>query len=164
MSQPPVILVTGASRGLGESIASYLLQPSAQSQPQSGREARTKARLFLTSRSAAPLESLKSSHPEGTIECLARDMGAPGAAAEIAAAVLAAYGRLDAIVVNHGVLDPVARLADTEVGEWRRAFDVNFFGVVDLVRPPFLPTNAEGQEKHGKKGKEREERRKKERK
>lgn len=37
------------------------------------------------------------------------------------------------MIVNHGVLDPVARIADADVDAWRSAFDVGFFGVVALV-------------------------------
>ena len=54
------------------------------------------------------------------------------------------YKRLDGIVVNHAVLDPVERIAGEEVkengvdgldglDEWRRAWEVNFFSVVALV-------------------------------
>lgn len=61
------------------------------------------------------------------------------------------YGRLDGVVVNHGVLNPVERVAGEgeggdegekqgkgkEVGdgleEWRRAWEVNFFSVIGLV-------------------------------
>jgi len=32
------------------------------------------------------------------------------------------------------VLEPVQRVADADIKEWRRAFDVNFFAAVALVR------------------------------
>jgi len=53
------------------------------------------------------------------------------------------YGRLDGLVVNHAVLDPVERIVPPEVEEedilggvnrWKQAFDVNFFSVVGLLK------------------------------
>jgi len=44
------------------------------------------------------------------------------------------WGRLDALIVNHGTLDPVKKVADSSPEEWRSAFDVNVFSAVGLVR------------------------------
>lgn len=43
------------------------------------------------------------------------------------------WGRLDALIVNHGALDPVKKVGEATVEEWRRAFDGNVFGGVALV-------------------------------
>jgi NAD(P)-dependent dehydrogenase (short-subunit alcohol dehydrogenase family) len=44
------------------------------------------------------------------------------------------WGRLDSLVLNHGVLDAVKRVEDLEIEAWRKTFDVNFFSVVGLVK------------------------------
>lgn len=44
------------------------------------------------------------------------------------------YGQLDGVVVNHGIIEPVTRVGDSEVEEWRKNFDVNFFSAVAIVR------------------------------
>ena len=43
------------------------------------------------------------------------------------------WGRLDSLIVNHGSLDPVKKIADATPEEWRTAFDVNVFSAVGLV-------------------------------
>jgi NAD(P)-dependent dehydrogenase (short-subunit alcohol dehydrogenase family) len=35
--------------------------------------------------------------------------------------------------VNHGSLDPVKKIADSSVEEWRKGFDVNVFSAIGLV-------------------------------
>lgn len=44
-----------------------------------------------------------------------------------------ALGKIDGIVINHGVLTPLARLADADVEEWRRCYDINVLSAVGLV-------------------------------
>ncbi|KAF2828351.1 NAD(P)-binding protein [Ophiobolus disseminans] len=44
------------------------------------------------------------------------------------------WGRLDAVVLNHGTLEPVKKVADSTPGEWREAFGVNVFGAVGLIQ------------------------------
>lgn len=44
------------------------------------------------------------------------------------------WGRLDAVVLNHGMLEPVARVSDASVDKWRKGFEVNVFSAVELVR------------------------------
>ena len=49
------------------------------------------------------------------------------------------YGRLDGLVINHAVLDPVERICEgsgdigVELDGWRKGFEVNFFSAVGLV-------------------------------
>lgn len=45
------------------------------------------------------------------------------------------FGRLDGMVINHGALSPMTRLADASVEEWKRLYDVNFFSALALVSP-----------------------------
>jgi NAD(P)-dependent dehydrogenase (short-subunit alcohol dehydrogenase family) len=43
------------------------------------------------------------------------------------------WGRLDGLIVNHGSLEPVAKIADVGVEEWRKGFDGNVFSALALV-------------------------------
>lgn len=43
------------------------------------------------------------------------------------------FGRIDGIVINHGVLMPIARIEDASIEEWKRLFDANFFSAVAIV-------------------------------
>ena len=45
------------------------------------------------------------------------------------------WGRLDGVVINHGALSPMARLADASIEEWKTLYDVNFFSALALVSP-----------------------------
>jgi NADP-dependent 3-hydroxy acid dehydrogenase YdfG len=43
------------------------------------------------------------------------------------------WGRLDSLIINHGTLDPVKKVADSSAEEWRKGFDVNVFSAVGMV-------------------------------
>ncbi|KAH8154308.1 uncharacterized protein LAJ45_02076 [Morchella importuna] len=118
-SSTPVILLTGASRGVGLAIAQHLLKHS--------------ARLFLVARTAGPLEALKAEFPS-QVDYLSGDLADTSVCRAAVVQAVATYGRLDGVIVNHGVLEPVARVADADIDAWKAAFDVGFFGVVALVK------------------------------
>lgn len=44
------------------------------------------------------------------------------------------------MVLNHGMLNPVTRLADADAAQWRDNFNVNFFSCVSFVKAaiPYL--------------------------
>jgi len=117
-----VIVITGASRGIGLAIAKFL---SASSSPT--------YKLFLVARSLAPLEALRDQAPD-SVEVASVDMGEVGAGKEVIEEALKRFGRLDSLVINHGVLDPVKKVADGSIEEWKIAFDINFFSAVEMVR------------------------------
>jgi NAD(P)-dependent dehydrogenase (short-subunit alcohol dehydrogenase family) len=46
---------------------------------------------------------------------------------------LKSFSRIDGLILNHGTLSPVKRVADSTPEEWRSAFDVNFFSALPFV-------------------------------
>jgi NAD(P)-dependent dehydrogenase (short-subunit alcohol dehydrogenase family) len=66
---------------------------------------------------------------------LGKDFGLGKKAVELA---VGRWGRLDALVVNHGGLDPVKKVADSSAQEWRESFDGNVFSAVGLVSLHFF--------------------------
>ncbi|RDL40848.1 NAD(P)-binding Rossmann-fold containing protein [Venustampulla echinocandica] len=119
MSQSKVIIVTGASRGIGLAIANYLLHAS--------------HKLVLVARSAEPLEKLKSEYP-GQVEVVAADLADFSVGNKVVDAGLKAFSRIDGLILNHGTLSPVKRIADSTPEEWRSAFDVNFFSNLAFIK------------------------------
>ncbi|KAI5848158.1 hypothetical protein BZA05DRAFT_446865 [Tricharina praecox] len=113
MSTEPVILLTGASRGLGLAIACHLLT-------------HTTANLHLISRSAIPLVSPRISV---SLLDLSLDTSAPLAIATC----LSVWGRLDSLILNHGLLSPVTPLSFATASAWRAAFNTNLFSHVGLL-------------------------------
>ncbi len=106
-----VILVTGASSGIGRRIASTL--------------ARNGHRVFGTSR-----------RPQSDImdgfEMLPLDVSADDSATECVEAVLQKAGRLDVLVNNAGI-DLFGALEETSLPEAKALFETNFFGVARMV-------------------------------
>lgn len=124
MDETAVIMVTGASRGIGAAITRRLLQ--------------AQATVVAVARSPMAGHSAAS----GTLYPLAADVADPSACERVIGEAVRTFGRLDAVVNNAGVLAPVARLADADPGLWRHNLEVNLLGPFYLSRAaiPYLRT------------------------
>lgn len=59
-------------------------------------------------------------------------------------AVQARWGRIDLLVNNAGVIDPIARLAEADPAAWARAIDINLTGVFHGMRAAVPLMQAQG--------------------
>ncbi|KAM9883300.1 hypothetical protein VD0002_g1645 [Verticillium dahliae] len=114
-----VFIVTGASRGLGLAIAKYLLEAS--------------HRVVLAARSKDKLEELKTAYPT-QVEYVAGDLGDLKSVPQVAHHASKTFGRIDGIVINHGVLTPLSRLENGSIEEWRKSYDINVFSGLAIVQ------------------------------
>jgi short-subunit dehydrogenase len=111
-----VVLVTGASRGIGAATAEQL--------------AARGATPVLVARDAAALADV-ARRTGGT--ALPADLARSGAAAEVVDRALAAHGRLDGVVANAGLghAGPVAAMTDARLAA---LVDLNVRGTLELAR------------------------------
>lgn len=109
-----VILITGASSGIGEGIAREL--------------AATGAKLMIGARRTDRLAALAAELGDG-VRFRELDVTRADDVAAFAEAARAEWGRVDAIVNNAGVM-PLSRMASVKVAEWDRMVDVNIKGVL----------------------------------
>ena len=87
---------------------------------------------MLISRSSGPLEKLKNQSPN-QVEVLAGDLADFSLGQKAVDIALSSFGRLDGLIVNHGILGEVARIADCDPMEVRKTFDINFFSAIACV-------------------------------
>ena len=104
-----VVLVTGASRGIGRAIAQAL-----------DREG---ARLVLVARNRRQLEQTAAETP-GTVLTLPADVARPGEVKRLFAALVKKIGRLDVLINNAGVFT-FKPFATTTLPDWRRNIETN---------------------------------------
>ncbi|KAI5361065.1 Putative short-chain dehydrogenase/reductase SDR, NAD(P)-binding domain superfamily [Septoria linicola] len=114
-----VILLTGASRGIGLSIAHYLLKQS--------------HKVTLVARTETPLRELEQQYPNQTA-ILTGDLADLSLGQKAIDLTVQQFGQLDGVIVNHGVLDPVKRVVDSTAEEWRDAYNINFFSAVAIAK------------------------------
>ena len=112
-----VVLVTGASSGIGDGIARTL--------------AAAGARVLLGARRVDRLEALAAelSAAGGTVLAHPLDVTDRASVEAFADAARSAWGRVDVIVNNAGVM-PLSPMASMKVDEWERMVDVNIKGVL----------------------------------
>lgn len=88
--------------------------------------------MVVLARSRAPLEELKDQYPK-QVRVVTGDMADFSIAKRAAELASSEFGQIDGLVINHGLLSPVTRIADSKVEEWKRSFDINFFSAIELV-------------------------------
>ncbi|CAE7213639.1 hypothetical protein PTNB85_07025 [Pyrenophora teres f. teres] len=120
-SEEMVVILSGASRGIGQTIAHHLLT-------------HTQHNILVTARSAPPLLALESQYGSARVSVLTGDLADERIAVRAVEMAVEKWGRLDSVVVNHGSLGPVKRVGEASVGEWRRTFDGNVFGALGLIQ------------------------------
>ena len=59
-------------------------------------------------------------------------------------ATLARFGRLDVLIGNAGVIDPIAQLADADPEAWGKAIDINLKGIFYGLRAALPVMRAQG--------------------
>jgi NADP-dependent 3-hydroxy acid dehydrogenase YdfG len=117
MSLDKVVLVTGASSGIGAAIAAELGAAG--------------AKVMLGARRVGRLEALAAKIRAKGGDALTRSLDVTDRAdvAAFADAARQAWGRVDVIVNNAGVM-PLSLMASMKVDEWDRMVDVNIKGVL----------------------------------
>ncbi|WP_433803313.1 SDR family oxidoreductase [Actinomycetospora sp. CA-084318] len=113
----PVVVITGASSGIGEATARLL---AAQG-----------ARLVLGARRADRLAAL-AAELGGDVRTLATDVRSRADVAALVDLAVTAFGRLDVVVANAGAAH-VGPLDEQPVEAWDEMIDVNLRGVLHAV-------------------------------
>jgi NAD(P)-dependent dehydrogenase (short-subunit alcohol dehydrogenase family) len=117
-----IAVITGASRGIGAATARAMAAEGAA--------------VALLARSGAEIEALADEIAGGGGRALAlgTDVGDYAAMEAAIARVTEAFGRVDILVTNAAVIDPIGPLATTDPGEWGRAIAINVTGVYNGMR------------------------------
>ena len=118
------VVITGASKGIGAATARVL--------------ARLGAHVVLTARSARPLAKLAEDTGGIAIPCDVSDF-------EAVDKVMRAAGKVDVLINNAGLIDPIAHLADSDPTAWGQVVDVNVKGVYHGLRAALPGMIAQGQ-------------------
>ena len=113
-----IIIVTGARRGIGAAAAARL--------------AREGATVVLTARDAKLLDSVARDIPNAIAR--ACDVSDYAAVEALAADTMNRFGRLDALINNAGVIEPIATVAASDPFSWARNIEINLTGAYNPIR------------------------------
>ncbi len=129
-----VVIITGASSGIGEATAKLLAQNG--------------AKVVLAARREDRLQSLVNDIKQagGEAVYLPTNVTSAEDMQKLAKFALQQYGRIDVLINNAGIM-PVSMLNELKVQEWDQMIDVNIKGVLYGIAA-VLPTMREQQSGH----------------
>ena len=113
-------IITGGSQGLGKAIAGHYLREGAN--------------VVLCARSEKELnatrDELATKFPAQKVLSKACDVSSEPQVKELVAFALRELSSIDILVLNAGIYGPMGPTESVDLNEWRRAIDINLFGVL----------------------------------
>ncbi len=122
MIPPAVVIVTGASRGIGAASVERLLK--------AGANVAAVARTSIADHPGAAGDYQAS----GRLHPIHADVSDPSACVRVVEETVSVFGHLNALVNNAGILEPLARIAEADPSQWRHNLEVNLLGPFYLSR------------------------------
>ncbi len=122
MSDPRIVVISGASRGIGRAAALEMAGPGTH--------------IVAIARTQGALEELDDAIAAqgGSATLVPLDIRDFDALDRLGAALIEAHGRVDAVFANAGVLGKLSPIAHIEEKVWREVMDVNVTAVWRLIR------------------------------
>ena len=116
------VVITGASRGIGEAAVRHF--------------ANAGAHVVLAARSEARINEIAKeiSDTGGAANAVRCDVSQPADVERLINTAIEKTGSIDVLINNAGIIDPIARLADSDPQAWGQIVDVNFKGVYHGLR------------------------------
>ncbi len=126
------VIITGASRGIGAAAAEAF--------------AAAGANVVLAARSQDEIAAIAANITAagGNALALRCDVADWDAVAALVAQAEEAFGPTDLLINNAGLIDPIARLGDSDVEGWNKVIDVNVKGVYHGLRAVLPGMQARG--------------------
>jgi NAD(P)-dependent dehydrogenase (short-subunit alcohol dehydrogenase family) len=121
MNDTPVVIITGASRGLGAAVAGWL--------------GKAGSAVTLIARSKENLEKTGDAVRRlgGEPLICSADVSLYDACCRAVDRTLDRFGRIDALVNNAAIVEPISAIARTDPADWRYNLEVNLFGPANLI-------------------------------
>lgn len=127
--QGKVVIITGASRGIGAAAARVF--------------AAAGAKVALLARSGDQVAAIAAEIGPAAL-ALRCDIAQADEVAAAVAQVVAQFGRVDVLINNAGVIDPIAPLTSADADAWGRSIDINLKGVFHGIRAAVPVMKAQG--------------------
>jgi len=116
--QGKVVIIMGASSGIGEATTKKLAEEGAN--------------LVIAARREDRLKDLVDSLPDAEISYAVADVSKREEVQAVVDLAFEKYGRVDVLYNNAGIM-PTAPLAETRFDEWRQMLDINIMGVLNGI-------------------------------
>jgi NAD(P)-dependent dehydrogenase (short-subunit alcohol dehydrogenase family) len=128
MSNPLVVLVTGAGQGIGAATARAFAEAG--------------HKVVLAARNREKLESVAASLGEGATAVVC-DVGDPAAVAALFERIGALHGRLDVVFNNAGTNVPPRDVGEVSWEDWRKVVSINLDGAFLVASAAFRMMKAQ---------------------
>lgn len=108
--------------GIGKAIVDIILSKYAHT------------KVIAIARSGDKLKELVKQYGDDRIGIVVGDVTKSSTSTEAIKLAKDKFGQINSLILNAGVLDPVGKIDEVKVEQWKTHFDINLFSLVDIIQ------------------------------